>query len=92
MALVLLAGAAAGVAIWGSMGGDSAPGEAAKPEKSTVARRFMHTGTYGEASQLKDVLHIPGMVVDETEDVDLSGVPCRWVTLRNGAVYKLYSP
>lgn len=58
--------------------------------RKTVAKRFMHTGTYGDISQIYHLLHQPGYVKGETIDVDLQGVPCRWLELQNGCVYKTY--
>ena len=60
------------------------------PARKTVAKRFMHTGTYGNVSQIYHLLHQPGYVKAVHDDVDLQGVPCRWLELQNGAVYRTY--
>jgi hypothetical protein len=58
------------------------PGVQQRPELST--------GTYGDISTLSNLVHQPGYVVGERHDVDLTGVPCRWLIMRNGAVYRTY--
>lgn len=58
---------------------------------STVGQRFeMSTGTYGDISQVSNLINKPGYVVGQRMDVDLTGVPCRWLIMRNGGVYKTY--
>lgn len=60
------------------------------PKSNTVMDRPMSTGTYGDVSQLANLLKIPGYIIGEKIDVDINGVPCRWLRMRNGAVYKTY--
>jgi catabolite regulation protein CreA len=57
----------------------------------TVAQRYGSSGVYGDISEIGDIIHQPGMIVAVIDDVDLSGVPCRWVKLRNGGIYRTYN-
>lgn len=61
----------------------------AKPS-DTTAERWHYTGTYNEAADISQLLGHPGFVVSEKEGTDLTGMPCRWLTLKNGAVYRTY--
>lgn len=49
-----------------------------------------HTGIQGDVSEIYHIMHLPGVVVKQTPDVDLYGAPCVWHTLRNGAKYRSY--
>lgn len=53
-------------------------------------RPYMSTGTYGDISQLSNLVHEPGFVVGERFDTDLTGAPRRWLIMRNGGVYSTY--
>lgn len=70
------------------------PKERPKPDvisnTTPVATQFLRTGTYGDHEDLSSMLKFPGMVVKVRHDVDLSGTPCRWLTMRNGAHYRVY--
>ena len=89
----LLASIAATGSLWAaSRKAGPGPGQPAKPAKSTISKRHMTTGVYGNISEVRDIIHYPGMVVSVTKDVDLTGVPCYWLELRNGGVYKSYDP
>lgn len=50
----------------------------------------MHTGIYGDISQITNILVEPGWVVYEEPDTDLSGMPFRWLHLKTGGVYRCY--
>jgi len=41
-------------------------------------------------ADISSVIGQPGVVVGEKFDTDLTGVPCRWLELANGCVYKTY--
>lgn len=88
----LLLGAAAGIGALGlaNARGPSSVGEPAKPGRATVAVRYFSSGVYGEVKDIGDIIGVPGMFVGSTADVDLTGVPCRWLIMRNGAAYKTY--
>ncbi len=70
--------------------GNSTVGEPAKPGKATVAVRYFSSGVYGDVKDISTIIGTPGMFVGSTADVDLMGVPCRWLIMRNGAAYKTY--
>lgn len=55
-----------------------------------VAERMMSTGTYGDISEIGDIVHEPGVVIGEKIGQDLTGMPKRWLVLQNGAVYQTY--
>jgi len=60
--------------------------------RSTIVERELHTGRYGDVSEIMELLNTyPETVVGIKNDVDLTGVPCRWIVLRNGGVYKTYN-
>jgi len=50
----------------------------------------MHTGIYGDISQVIHLLQEPGMIVYEEPDTDLSGMPFRWLHLKTGGIYRCY--
>ncbi len=60
--------------------------------RSTIVERELSTGRYGDVSEIFELLNTyPESVVAIKNDVDLTGVPCRWIVLRNGGVYKTYN-
>lgn len=60
------------------------------PKKQPIVARELWTGRYGTNEELMVVLKDPTQIVAVQSDVDLSGVPCRWVQMRNGAKYQVY--
>jgi hypothetical protein len=50
----------------------------------------LFTGRYGTNEQIQHVLKDLTQVQHIQNDVDLSGVPCRWIRMRNGAMYQTY--
>lgn len=55
-----------------------------------AACRYMTTGTYGDTKDVFLLLNQQGFVESEKPDVDLAGVPFRWLKMKNGGVYKTY--
>lgn len=52
--------------------------------------RALSTGNYGDMADLANMIQYPGYVIGQKMDVDLTGVPYRWLLMRNGCVYKTY--
>ncbi len=64
-----------------------------KGPEVNVAQRQLHTGRYGDISEISHLLAGPNAhryVQKILVDQDLSGVPCRWIVMPNGAAYKTY--
>lgn len=59
--------------------------------RKTLAKKFAHTGTYLDFSQVSSISHYPGTFIAEQWDVDLQGVPFRWLEMHNGAIVKCYN-
>lgn len=59
-------------------------------KQGQIADSFQYSGTYGDTADVSSLLGHPGFVIDEKIGQDLSGMPCRWLSLRNGAVYRTY--
>lgn len=55
-----------------------------------AANRFMTTGTYIDMAQVAAIIGDRGTVVAEKVDVDITGVPCRWLLLKSGATVKTF--
>lgn len=59
-------------------------------EKERPSRRVTHTGAYGDAAQISELLGHPGNISHQEVGVDLTGVPYRWIVLKNGCKYRVY--
>ena len=59
--------------------------------KKPIVERELWTGRYGTNEELMWVLKDPSQIASVQSDVDLSGVPCRWVKMHNGAKYQVYN-
>ena len=68
----------------------SSPLKETTPKKQPIVERELYTGRYGTNEMLMHVLNDPTQIESVQHDVDLSGVPCRWVKMRNGAKYQVY--
>ncbi len=68
----------------------SSPLDETVPKKQPIVERELYTGRYGTNEQLMWVLKDATQIESVQRDVDLSGVPCRWVKMRNGAKYQVY--
>lgn len=95
MSLILTAGAAMGAFyLTGSKVDENnkklREEQAAGEPPKTVAKTPLYTGRYGDISSYNDQIITRDMIKSVTMDRDLSGVPCRWIELGNGAVYKTY--
>lgn len=55
-----------------------------------LSDNFQLTGHYGDISDLSSMLKFPGMIVGIKIGQDLRGTPCRWLKMRNGAIYRVY--
>ena len=91
MSLLLASAVGAGALALAGARGSSSVGAAPKPGVATIAVRYTSTGVYGDIKDIGDIVAVPGMIVAATEDIDLQGVPCRWLQMRNGGVYKTYN-
>lgn len=63
---------------------------AVKQAAKVASNLHMHTGIYGDISQVTELLQDPGMIVHEELDTDLSGMPFRWLHLKTGGIYRCY--
>lgn len=86
---MILAAAAGAVAL--AVAKPPVPVAATADRPQTVAQRFNSAGAYGDISEAYDAMRQPGAIVGYVDDVDLTGVPCRWIKLRNGKVYRTYN-
>jgi hypothetical protein len=92
----VIGGAAASMLFWhsGEQGRQKQILERSKEEAERAQndRRFRrHTGVYGEASEIFDLLQDTKFVCKETPGgTDLQGAPFKWVHLHNGAIYRSY--
>ena len=59
-------------------------------KKDHLDHRFTSTGAYGDTAQICELLKQPGHIAGQQVDVDLTGVPFRWIFLKNGTKYKVY--
>ena len=95
MSLILLSGLGT-AGLWFASRGDpevdhpDRKATAEAPMSSDAAHRYMHTGTYGNISELSNTIHQPGFIVGEKHGQDLTGAECRWLIARTGAVYRTY--
>ena len=62
-----------------------------KGQREQRVNLSLHTGAYGSVAEITEILGQPGIIVKIEEDVDLSGMPCRWLYLQNGGIYKTYN-
>jgi len=60
-----------------------------RPE-SSLNTRFNSGQTYTDVRDAREILDIPGMIVDEEVGQDLSGVQCRWLKMSNGVIIRTY--
>jgi len=95
MSLILAAAGAMGGLWVATNHSDIARENAPAPENEGprfVAQRPLHTGRYGSSEELAALLgHGNAYVVKTVHSTDLSGMPCRWLILSNGAAYRTYN-
>lgn len=92
---ILLAGAGALGGLWLALDSVDKSKQASLPtsEKKApaVEAENLWSGRYVGMEQMGDVMKdADTLVVAAKNDVDLSGVPCRWLKLRNGAIVRTY--
>lgn len=63
----------------------------ADPFNPVVAKKFRGHGVYGDTAEISRIMATPGVFVEEKYGQDLTGVPCRWLIMRNGCAYKTYN-
>lgn len=95
MSLVLLGASAAGAFYLVGDYVDENNRRMAEIQKSqeppkTVVQRELYTGRYGDWADIAEAAFDETMIQSIQVDRDLSGVPCRWVHMQNGGVYKTY--
>lgn len=59
-------------------------------KKDHADYRLTSTGAYGDTAQISELLGDPGFISHQEVDVDLTGVPYRWIVLKNGCKYRTY--
>lgn len=93
---ILLAGAGALGGLWLALDSVDKSKQASLPNaekngKIAVGTEDLWSGRYVGMEQMGDVMQDYGtLVVAAKNDVDLSGVPCRWLKLRNGSIVRTY--
>lgn len=62
----------------------------AEAGKAEAVSRELYTGRYGDFKDIAEATFDQTQIATIKVDRDLSGVPCRWIEMQNGAVYRTY--
>lgn len=89
MSLLLATAAAGAAAFWAS--GQVNPNNVAEPVSRKIPLEEHWTGRYGEIADLGQMQGLRDQIIAVRDDRDLTGMPCRWIYLRNGAAYRTYN-